>query len=125
MIRYSSEGDLRGQWDSDRLAQVLSNLIGNAVQHGAAHAPISVVARGDGAEVVLSVHNEGRPIPEGALHDIFEPMVRLQDTEKTSTGLGLGLFIARELVTAHGGELDVTSTATAGTTFTMRLPRHG
>lgn len=124
VIRYSSKGDLRGAWDSDRLAQVLSNLVGNALQHGDTDKPITVVARGHGDDVTVAIHNEGPPIPDSALKTIFEPNVRnVQDPTKAPTGLGLGLYIANELVTAHGGTLRVTSTDAEGTTFTVRLPR--
>ena len=103
---------------------MLSNLIGNALQHGDADKPITVVAEASGEEVVLTVHNAGPPIPQRALTDMFEPMVRhIHDPEQSSNGLGLGLYIAKELVGAHGGTLDVTSTDAAGTTFRMRLPR--
>jgi signal transduction histidine kinase len=126
VIRYTSAGDLRGEWDGDRLAQVLSNLLGNALQHGDADRPIGVVARGDGADVVLAVHNAGPPIPKAALSDIFEPMVRhVRDARRSPSGLGLGLYIAKALVTAHGGKVGVTSTAAGGTKFTVRLPRAG
>lgn len=124
VIRYTSNGNLRGDWDSDRLAQVLSNLVGNALHHGDVNKPVDVIAKDEGKQVALVVHNAGPPIPKGALNSIFEPMVhRGQDSRKTP-GLGLGLFIARELVTAHGGKIDVISTDAVGTTFTVRLPRH-
>jgi signal transduction histidine kinase len=124
VIGYKSAGDLRGEWDGGRLAQVLSNLLGNALQHGDVDRPVDVVARGDGADVVLAVHNAGPPIPKAALSDIFEPMVRhVRDARRAPSGLGLGLYIAKELVTAHGGKIGVTSTAAGGTTFTVRLPR--
>jgi hypothetical protein len=124
-LNFHSEGDLRGNWDSDRLAQVLSNLIGNALQHGERSKPIEVVARADAEEVVIEVHNEGRPIPRALLGNIFEPMVRhARGSEDTgSTSLGLGLHIARELVLTHRGTVAVTSTAREGTTFSVRLPR--
>ena len=124
VIRYQSAGDLRGQWDADRIAQVLSNLVGNALQHGDAGKPIRVVAKGVGEDIVLEVHNAGPPIPARAMRDMFEPLIRHEnDPVKASTGLGLGLYIAKELVTAHGGKIDATSTAKGGTTFTVRLPR--
>ena len=124
VIKYTAAGDLRGAWDGDRLAQVMSNLLGNALQHGDADRPIHVVARGDGVEVVLSVHNAGPPIPRAVIGDIFEPLVRhARDELRSSSGLGLGLYIARELVRAHGGTLGVTSTAKSGTSFSVRLPR--
>ena len=124
VIRYTSRGDLRGEWDSDRLAQVLSNLVGNAIQHGDTEKPITIDARGEGTEVVVAVHNAGPPIPVNVLSDMFEPMVRhVENPARASTGLGLGLYIAKEVVTAHGGRLDVVSTDAEGTTFTLHLPR--
>jgi signal transduction histidine kinase len=124
IIRYTAEGDLRGEWDSDRLAQVLSNLVGNALQHGDTTRPINVAAKRDGDDVVITVHNEGAAIPKNALRDVFEPNVRnVHDPSKAPTGLGLGLFIAQELVTTHGGTIGVASSKNEGTTFTVRLPR--
>ena len=93
--------------------------MGNAIQHGDKSGPISVVAKDNGAEVLLEVHNSGAPIPENLLPTIFEPMVH-----HSKTGLGLGLYIASQVVLAHGGALDVTSTDVNGTTFIVRLPRH-
>jgi signal transduction histidine kinase len=124
-FEYHSEGDLRGVWDPDRLAQVLSNLVGNALQHGEPARPIEVVAREDAEEVVIEVHNDGDAIPRALLANIFEPMVReLRRAEDPgSTSLGLGLHITREIVVAHGGTVMVTSTGTEGTTFSVRLPR--
>jgi len=122
---FHSEGDLRGVWDSDRLAQVLSNLVGNALQHGERNGSIEVVAREDADEVVIDVHNEGPAIPGALLANIFEPMVRDvgRSEEDASRSLGLGLHITREIVIAHGGTVIVTSTDGAGTTFSVRLPR--
>ena len=117
-----SEGDLRGRWDPARLGQVLSNLVGNALQHGANDKPIEVVARVDADEVVIGVHNEGSPIPPELLANIFEPMVSHGRRGAESTSVGLGLFIAREIVLAHGGTVTVRSIAGEGTTFSVRLP---
>jgi signal transduction histidine kinase len=128
-LRFESKGDLHGEWDSDRLQQVISNLVANALQYGGDEGRVSVVAQEHehGDEVVLRVHNGGAPIPEKVLLSIFEPMVR-QPTpdgkDMNRTGMGLGLYIAREIVTAHGGTIGVTSTKKAGTTFTVRIPRH-
>lgn len=125
-LQFESKGDLHGEWDSDRLTQVISNLVANALQHGGEDGAVSVVAEEQGEEVVLRVHNEGPRIPENPMKKIFEPMVR-EPTQKrgaNATGLGLGLFIAREIVTAHGGTIGVTSTAKEGTTFTVQIPRH-
>ncbi len=104
---------------------MVSNLVANAVQYGGDKGPVNVVARGHGEEVVLSVHNEGPAIPENSLKKIFEPMVReLREIEdKNPTGMGLGLYIAREIVLAHGGTIGVSSTETEGTTFTAKIPR--
>jgi signal transduction histidine kinase len=124
---FHADGNLRGSWDRDRLAQVLSNLLGNALQYGARDRPIEVAVRGDGEEVVIEVHNEGRPIPPAMLANIFEPMVRgggRREGDKLSRSLGLGLHIAREIVLAHGGTVSVKSTGSEGTTFCVRLPRH-
>ena len=124
VIRYGAKGDLRGEWDADRLAQVVSNLVANALQHGDPDQPISVDARDDGEEVVLTVHNEGPPIPASALTHIFEPFTRYRNhSERAAGGLGLGLYITKQLVMAHGGEIQASSTRADGTTFTVRLPR--
>jgi signal transduction histidine kinase len=121
-LEFRPEGDLRGRWDSARLSQALSNLVGNALQHGERDKPIEVVARVDAEEVVIDVHNEGSPIPPQVLANIFEPMVSHAREGGASTSVGLGLFIAREIVLAHGGTVTVTSTASDGTTFSVRLP---
>lgn len=122
-LRVSPQGDLRGEWDHDRIAQVLSNLVRNAIQHGAPKDPILLVARDDGDTVSVAVHNGGPAISERVLTTIFEPMVRHVSDEKTNSGLGLGLYIATQIVLAHGGTLEATSTEERGTAFTVRLPR--
>jgi signal transduction histidine kinase len=122
-LRFTAQGDLRGTWDHDRIAQVLSNLVRNAIQHGAPNDPILLVARDDGDTVSLAVHNGGPPISERALATIFEPMVRHVTDEVTNAGFGLGLYIASQIVLAHGGTLEAVSTEDRGTTFTARLPR--
>ena len=124
-LQFESKGDLQGEWDSDRLSQVVSNLVANAMQYGCEDGPVRVMAEAHGEEVVLRVRNEGPPISEGATKKIFDPMVRQpsQNGDKHPTGLGLGLFIAREVVTAHGGTIAVASTRKEGTTFTVQLPR--
>ena len=122
-LRFAPQGDLHGEWDHDRMAQVLSNLVRNAIQHGAPSDPILLVARDDGDTVSLSVHNGGPPISERALATIFDPMVRHVADDKVNTGLGLGLYIASQIVLAHGGTLTATSSEDRGTAFTVRLPR--
>ena len=124
-LHFEAKGDLQGAWDSDRLTQVISNLVANGLQYGCEDGPVTVAAKAHGDEVVLTVHNEGPPISENALRKIFEPMVRqpAQSGDKHTSGLGLGLYIAQEVVTAHGGTIGVTSLQKEGTTFTVRLPR--
>jgi signal transduction histidine kinase len=118
-VRFA--GDLRGRWDPGRVGQVLVNLIGNAVEHGAAATPVTVDVGGDAGTVRVLVHNHGTPIPESLLRRIFDPMKTRQGG--SSEHLGLGLYIADRIVTAHGGSIDVESSASAGTTFTVHLPR--
>lgn len=126
-IQFNAVGDLNGEWDSDRLAQVVSNLISNAIQYRTPETPVTVNIAQQGDEVILQVHNEGPPIPEKAMSTIFAPMSRHQlagpALDRNKTGLGLGLFIASEIVTAHDGIIEVTSTTTDGTKFTVKMPR--
>jgi signal transduction histidine kinase len=128
VIRFQSDGEQIGDWDSDRLRQAISNLFGNAVQHGAKNAPIELKLTGESSDVVVVVHNGGPPIPPGELPRIFEPLVRGASAEHPKRNrpgsIGLGLYIAREVARSHGGRIDVTSSQEAGTDFTVRLPRH-
>jgi signal transduction histidine kinase len=122
-LRLTAKGNLQGQWDGDRISQVISNLVRNAIEHGASGEPIDLVAEDLGDEVGLSVRNAGRPIPLHAQLTIFDPMVRHVGNERLDAGVGLGLYIASQLVVAHRGTLRVVSTEAEGTTFTARLPR--
>jgi phosphoserine phosphatase RsbU/P len=122
-LHWTTEGDLCGEWDPDRLAQVVANLVGNALQHGDG-TEVRVLAGAAGDDVVLTVHNRGRAIPFEAQASIFEPLTRYAEIEGGHhTGIGLGLFIARAIVVAHSGTITVASTDDAGTTFEVRLPR--
>ena len=116
-------GDTTGHWDKPRMGQVFSNLLGNAVQYGFTDRPIDVTIIGDSKEVSLSVHNEGVPIPKDAIGGIFEAMIRGGTEGIDSTNLGLGLYITKEIVSAHGGTIRVTSSEKDGTTFIALLPR--
>ncbi len=122
-IALAQEGDLRGCWDEQRVAQALSNLMSNAIKYGAADAPVRVMVSGNDAEVVVAVHNQGTQIPPETLESLFQPLVRGQAGDPTGNSLGLGLFIVREIATAHGGTVDVESSG-GGTTFSFRLPRN-
>ena len=122
-LRLTVRGNLRGRWDPDRLSQVISNLLRNAIQHGSSSEPIDLILEDHGAEVLMSVHNCGRAIPLGAQTRIFEPMVRHVGNEGLDAGVGLGLYIASQVVLAHHGTLTVMSSDAEGTTFTARLPR--
>jgi len=127
VLRSSIHGDLRGSWDESRMKQVLTNLIENAVQHGMMQTPVAVTGGADGDRVALAVHNDGPPIPEQDQARIFEPLVGTSETSSpiVSSNMGLGLYIVRQIVQAHGGTIEVASSELAGTTFTVRLPRFG
>jgi two-component system sensor histidine kinase/response regulator len=114
-INFASRGDVSGSWDTSRLEQVVSNLVGNAVRHGQGR--INVETVGEAEEIVLRVQNGGPPIPAADLPTIFEPFRRGPETPRASEGLGLGLYIVREIVRAHGGTVQVASSADEGTTF--------
>ena len=75
-IQYSADGDLNGLWDSDRIRQAISNLLGNAIQHGSADCPVTLSLRGESSNVFIEIHNGGTPIPPGELPNIFDPLVR-------------------------------------------------
>ncbi len=117
--------DARGHWDPARLAELMSNLVGNALVHGAGGEPVHVLIDDAGDEVRLRVHNGGAAIAPEVQARLFEPFRR--GAGRTSTaragGLGLGLYIVRQIVLAHGGTISVESTEGGGTTFTVRLPR--
>ncbi|HEX4403401.1 MAG TPA: HAMP domain-containing sensor histidine kinase [Polyangia bacterium] len=115
-------GSAVGEWDRDRLLQVFSNLVGNALHHGSEGVP--VVIRCDGVapdRVEVSIHNGG-VVPAEVLPVIFEPF-RGNTRYQRTRGLGLGLFITQQIVVAHGGTIDVASTRERGTTFHLVLPR--
>ncbi|MFP2908556.1 PAS domain-containing protein [Pyxidicoccus sp. 3LFB2] len=122
VVLSCARGAHAGDWDPDRLAQVVSNLVGNALEHGDAQAPVRVELRADGPDVVLSVHNRGTPVPAELLPHIFDPFKQARGTS-SRRGLGLGLYIAQQLVRAHGGSITVRSSPDDGTEFTVRLPR--
>ena len=126
-IRVNARGSFEGEWDAARISQVLTNLIGNALEHGSDQTDVTVDVGGDDKEVAIAVHNDGAPIPGDRLNGIFNPMKAkgATGTAGSSGNLGLGLYIAERIVNAHKGKIDVASAAERGTTFTVRLPRRG
>ena len=114
-----------GVWDEGRLEQVLSNVISNAIVYGRADQPVKIRLRDTGVEAVCEIHNEnpeGREIPPELLISLFEPFRRGRNEHQRSQGLGLGLFIVKEIVTAHRGKIEVSSSRQTGTTFRITLP---
>lgn len=126
VIKLDMAGELAGTWDGGRISQVLSNLVNNALQHGSQTGQVCVSLAGTAEGVELKVHNLGEPIPADDFEHIFEPLRRLsrtpRDSRNTQFNLGLGLYIAREAVAAHGGTIEVKSSEQEGTTFAVRLP---
>ncbi len=105
--------------DPQRIQQLLSNLLANALAHGAEGSPVDVRAWLDGRDMMLEVHNLGEPIPADRIGRVFEPFWRRTASRE---GLGLGLYICSQIVRSHGGTLAARSTAADGTTFSARLP---
>lgn len=119
------DGDVKGVWDAKRLHQALSNLVLNALDHGTGSEPVRVQVIGSEHAVAVSVVNSGAAIPAAILLTIFDPLRRgtpEQEPRRSDTHLGLGLFIAREIIKSHGGQVDVTSNDRE-TVFTIHLPR--
>lgn len=107
--------------DRERICQVLSNLIANALQHGDEHGPIEVSARISGLIFVLGVHNRGEVIAPAVMTQMFEPFSH-SASDAPQAGLGLGLYIAKQIALAHGGRMEVRSSAEGGTLFSLYLP---
>ncbi|HYZ90200.1 MAG TPA: GAF domain-containing sensor histidine kinase [Myxococcales bacterium] len=122
-VRCSSEGKTSAWCDPERMAQVISNLVSNAILYGHADGPVTVFLRGADGEIGVDVHNDGAPIPQDLLPHIFEPFRRgAAATKESPAGLGLGLFISQQIVAAHGGKIAVRSRDGEGTTLRIRLP---
>jgi signal transduction histidine kinase len=129
VVQVDSRGDQVGEWDAPRLAQALTNLIANAVQHGAKGTTVNVAIKGDEDSVAVFIHNRGATIPQHMLSGIFNAMKKRSEPQLAlaagpTASLGLGLYIAERIVNAHGGRIDVESSDESGTTFTVHLPRH-
>ena len=125
-FKLNCEEEISLELDQARMNQLLSNLLGNAVQHGDIHSPITVTARRDDNGVELAVHNDGKAIAPHLIPKVFDCMFQgasgQRHVDDNSTSLGLGLYIAKEITAAHGGTIEVCSTEIEGTTFTVRLP---
>lgn len=126
-LRLESTGNFDGSWDEGRMGQLLSNLLANALSYGARNEPVTVRLWETPEEVFFSVHNSGNPIPLQEQQRIFKPLTRGSGDDKLERrepgGLGLGLYICKEIVHAHGGTLELESTPASGTSFKVRLPR--
>jgi len=124
-LKFRSAGELDGNWDEGRMGQLVSNLLENAILYGAAGGEITLAMWQTGDRVGFSVHNEGRPIAREEQSRIFDAAHRGRaDQERAPEGLGLGLYICREIVRAHNGSIKVQSDWETGTTFTVDLPRN-
>ena len=128
VLRLECSGEFNGSWDEGRMGQLLSNLLANALLYGGPQSEVRVRMWGTPEHVYFSVHNQGDPIPAAEQHRIFQPLERGlqhrdQQTGPESKGLGLGLYICREIVRSHGGSLQVDSSSADGTTFTVVMPR--
>jgi signal transduction histidine kinase len=124
-LRLKADGHFLGEWDPDRLTQLLGNLGKNALDYSPSGTVVGFTLHDEGDCVRVEVHNEGPPIPRTLLSGIFEPFRRAVEGDGHPTsGLGLGLYIVEQIARAHGGTVSVRSTEAEGTTFTLRLPRH-
>ena len=119
-LRHEREGGGRCEADADRIVQAVGNLVANAVAHGDASQPITVQTQSHGDRFRITVHNHGKAIPPDVLPRLFEPMVR--GAEAGSKGVGLGLYIVREILRAHGGGVEAQSSEEEGTRFILELP---
>lgn len=124
-VKLELAGQLLGSWDSDRLSQVVSNLVTNALHHTTEDVLVKVRVEGFTHHVELSVHDSGGGIAPDVLKRLFQPFVRGVAGANTGRSVGLGLYITRAIVHAHGGTITCTSVPQQGTTFTVLLPREG
>ncbi|WP_257463335.1 sensor histidine kinase [Archangium lipolyticum] len=123
-ISLARGGPGETEGDGDRLAQVVTNLVVNALTYSPVGTPVRVETRGEEDGVVLRINNQGEPIPQELIPRLFEPMTRGgHRRDAASRSIGLGLYIVDNIVRAHCGTIEVRSTAEEGTTFTVRLPR--
>lgn len=129
VFHFESSGELDGYFDFARFQQVLSNLLNNALKYGQSGMPVTLSAAGEAEAIIIEVKNFGNAIPPESLQVIFNPLIQLPSNEPNSrthpsASIGLGLFIAREIVKGHNGTIEVKSSETDGTVFIIRLPRN-
>ena len=122
-LLHQSVGNGTCRADANRLAQLVGNLVSNAMTYGAVDSPVSVVSTVEEGSFAISVHNDGPAIPAEALPHVFQPMSRATEAGRANRSVGLGLFIVSEIARAHGGRTSVTSSPGEGTTFTTVIPR--
>jgi phosphoserine phosphatase RsbU/P len=123
ILLHEATGEGQGSWDSDRLAQVVGNLTRNALSYSPEDSTVRVRSYGYGPSVSVEVHNEGEPIPSEIIPTLFRPFKRSARKLDSDRSIGLGLFIVREIVTAHRGTVNIRSNAGDGTMFQVQLPR--
>jgi len=122
-ISITGHGDGTGEWDTIRVGQALGNLLGNALQHSPAGSPVKVRVEGGPAQVQVSINNAGPTIATEQQEALFEPFRRGVNPGALDGSVGLGLYIAWHVAQAHGGTIEVSSSAEAGTTFRLILPK--
>jgi signal transduction histidine kinase len=123
-VEFASTGQLEGRWDAARLHQLLANLLGNALRHGDAAQPVSLVLDGESAHHVGVLVANGGAIPDDMQDTLFDPFHGDHRSRTRHGGLGLGLYICREIVAAHGGVIEVQSAPATGTRIGVTLPRN-
>jgi signal transduction histidine kinase len=121
-VVYRCDGGADGEWDPIRMQQVAVNLLTNALRYSPPDTEVTVIVAADDGRTTLSVHNWGAPIDAQLQEHIFEPFKRGNGPSKGWGGVGLGLYIVKQIVVAHGGTVELSSRAETGTTFTVKLP---
>ena len=125
-VTLETTGNLEGEWDQARIGQVFANLIGNAIQYSLNDSAINIKVNGEPNQVVISVHNMGEPIAPDKIDSIFSSLIRAVTDEgdhPSNVNLGLGLYITKEIIAAHSGTIEATSSLKDGTTITAKIPK--
>ncbi|MFA0962337.1 ATP-binding protein [Roseivirga sp. BDSF3-8] len=125
-LHFESSGPIQGQWDSIRMEQVISNLVANALRYGRTGGPVTISVKASDQEISLSVHNEGNPIPESRKELIFNGLFKDSGENGAckESSYGIGLYVVHEIVKAHRGKVEVSSSKEDGTDFKVILPRY-